>query len=373
MKMNNVISSLLAFGVIGSGAAFGGDLPPGGIGSDLPEFLRAYDVNNDGVLSPEEYAVAREERELARLEQHQDWDTDGDGQLSIEEIEAAQKEIFDNLEEEIDAQFDQIDVNGDGFISLEEFGDAPGNEGLSSGELAKIFGLMAGDDGKIDKEEFGRIGIGIPVPPSAGWDIKESREIQAELMAALANAFAEVDTNGDQLISEGEYIAHITATEPELVELAPTFFRVMDSDSSGFLNLPEFSGSVGPRDPFDRLDADGDGFISKPEMGVVFGIVDRVEGYFRAVDLNGDDLISREEFEIEGEAHPDDFDVIDDNGDGQISHGELLGLHVPADLATQFITTVDTGGDGLVNRAEWDAAADIRDRLLGTGGGFWAS
>jgi len=67
------------------------------------------DTNSDGQLIPDELAAAHMAKRMERI------DTDGDGAISLEEMEAHQPPHFDAAE-----RFQQFDSNGDGKLTQDE-------------------------------------------------------------------------------------------------------------------------------------------------------------------------------------------------------------------------------------------------------------
>ena len=80
------------------------------------------DANGDGMLDGDELAAFRAAQERAREERRQQrmverLDTDGDGMLSFEEIEAGSRRGPQQM-------FDRLDADGNGEVSLEELAEA---------------------------------------------------------------------------------------------------------------------------------------------------------------------------------------------------------------------------------------------------------
>jgi len=105
-------------------------------------------------------------------------DSDGDGSISFEEFKASDGEHFDNA-----------DTDGDGVLSLEEF--------------------MASGPRRGERP--------------AGRDISDERaaEIEARMAERAAEQFAQIDANGDNLLSQ--------------LEMQEANFLRLDSDNDGML------------------------------------------------------------------------------------------------------------------------------------------
>jgi len=76
--------------------------------------MERFDTDGDGQLSAEELEAAKAARQARHAEMLARFDLDKDGTISDEEREAAHKE-------RAAARFKKLDVNGDGVLTLEEF------------------------------------------------------------------------------------------------------------------------------------------------------------------------------------------------------------------------------------------------------------
>jgi hypothetical protein len=87
-------------------------------------------------------------------------------------------------------RFSMIDANEDGMVSAEEAASA----------ADEVFTVMdADDDGQLTMEEYMFVRMG----PGDGWN--QSR--QAARQKAKADRFAEMDTDGDKMVSKQEFLA----------------------------------------------------------------------------------------------------------------------------------------------------------------------
>ncbi|MBU2937439.1 MULTISPECIES: EF-hand domain-containing protein [Pacificibacter] len=155
MKRTTLISAVALIAVIGSSAASfaqgekdmdrrGGKMPSiemfdtNGDGQVTQEEMDAHkaarfaetDTDGNGSLSAEEMAAAakgkKAERQTKRIEKMiSRMDTDGDGEVSAAEMDAMAKK----------SPFERLDTNGDGVLSAEEF--AAGHHGHSKGKGGK--------------------------------------------------------------------------------------------------------------------------------------------------------------------------------------------------------------------------------------------
>ncbi|WP_424965064.1 EF-hand domain-containing protein [Dinoroseobacter sp. S375] len=105
-----------------------------------PDFLEL-DTNGDGQITQSDLQAATAER-FAAL------DADGNGQVSREEMAAAaETRKAERAERRLDAMLERVDANGDGQVSLEEFGTPERGSRMFTG-------LDTDGDGAISEEEF---------------------------------------------------------------------------------------------------------------------------------------------------------------------------------------------------------------------------
>ncbi|WP_368184473.1 EF-hand domain-containing protein [Aestuariibius sp. HNIBRBA575] len=139
MKTQILIAALIAgLGVTAAEARPGG---MGGMGDQNRPTFEELDTDANGTLSQEELQAPMLERFSAA-------DTDGDGALSAEEmLAAAQSQNQSRIERRIERMVSRMDANEDGVLQMDEMGQS---ERRGSG-----FARMdANEDGVISAEEF---------------------------------------------------------------------------------------------------------------------------------------------------------------------------------------------------------------------------
>jgi Ca2+-binding EF-hand superfamily protein len=121
----------------------------------LPEFLRQFDVNEDGVIDEEERQAIKEViRERTQKRVLEKWDSDGDGVLSPEERLAMFEELRARILEKRTARFNAI-AGEDGVLTLEEFAALPVMAERTDEEIAAIFAKLDTDgNGEVTLTEF---------------------------------------------------------------------------------------------------------------------------------------------------------------------------------------------------------------------------
>ena len=103
------------------------------------------DTDGDGVVS-------REEHEAARQLAFDDADTDGDGYLDYAEMEAMAEA---SRNERLNAHFDLMDADGDGSVTADEFlSSTP--EGAAN-LVTALFDAFSGGDGVLSDAEFAEL------------------------------------------------------------------------------------------------------------------------------------------------------------------------------------------------------------------------
>ncbi len=107
-----------------------------------------FDTNGDGQITEAEIAAAREAR-------FAEADTDGDGQLSVDELAAqAEARQADRMERRAARMLERLDTDGNGFVSAEEMASI--GEGRRGGSMFDR--LDANDDGVVTEEEVAELG-----------------------------------------------------------------------------------------------------------------------------------------------------------------------------------------------------------------------
>lgn len=181
--------------------ADGGKGGPGG-------FLKAADLNKDGVIDQTEFQQSRDKW-------FADLDTSKDGTVSADELKA----FGDKMHAE------WVKKHGD------QAGKADGDK--KHGDFAQhILGRVDTDkDGKISKAEFDAEG---------------------------AKMFAKLDENGDGKIADSEM------PQRHAAKFGGKMFDRMDADNDGKVTKAEFQAAG--EQMFQRMDKNGDGVIEKGEM-----------------------------------------------------------------------------------------------------------
>lgn len=80
-------------------------------GSRMIEMLQQMDTDRNGVISAEEFRIGHQGR-LDRV------DADGDGQVTLEEMEAF---AIERMRDRVAERFGRLDADGDGVVTVEEF------------------------------------------------------------------------------------------------------------------------------------------------------------------------------------------------------------------------------------------------------------
>ena len=267
----------------------------------LPEFRKPYDSNNDGVLSTEEMQAACKGR-IDRIEDAlAKWDTDGDGKLSPTEIEAARKAIRDEIDAIRKQRFTEADKDSDGFLSLAEFtASIPvppmGAPVLDAATVLRMFNYLDTDkDGKISLAEFLAACPQPPRPP--------------ELPMMLPH-FSTVDTDADKIISPEEFSVFIKSRMPSLTaDQIAAMFAVLDKNRDNGITSDEWpvrdGGTCQPPAPlplpaFASADKNVDGAVDPIEFSKAACAshipVCYVPDMFRRADANRDGKLNATEY-----------------------------------------------------------------------------
>lgn len=244
-------------------------------------------------------------------------DANGDGRVSYDEFVA--NERLDRMPEEARKQiFARLDKNGDGGIQADEM-KSRGHGGGAGGERRRPMWLGEMDrnrDGAISFEEFrrGRMIARLPEP--------KQREM-----------FERMDRDGNGRIDRADRPEGFHGGMPRLAEL--------DSDQSGGVSFEEFSaGEMAARlsekqrrAMFDRFDRNGDGQLRPDDSrgpGQRPGRGGHAGAGFNGLDEDGDKTLSFDEFrkapwirDLDEDAQEGRFDEIDRDGDLKLTPAEL--------------------------------------------------
>jgi hypothetical protein len=141
-------------------------------------------------------------------------------------------------------------------------------------------------------------------------------------------------------------VAGVASAQPEGREQR---FNQRDSNRDGYLTLSEYGGHPGN---FRALDRDGDNRLSRDEFvrrgGGGSAPPIALPDEFAYLDLNADGSLSRAEWY--GKDVP--FDRVDSNNDGRVSRDEFR-VQPTADNRQERFYGLDSNSDGVLARREW--------------------
>lgn len=120
----------------------------------LPEALRQFDADGNGILDEEERQAAKAARDVKLADRLGRWDTDNDGVISEAEKEAAKAAIAARILEARKARFAAL-AGEDGVLSLAEFSALPALATRTAEQVAAMFAFLDSDkDGSVSLDEF---------------------------------------------------------------------------------------------------------------------------------------------------------------------------------------------------------------------------
>lgn len=345
-------------------------LPPGAI----LEVVRIADADGDGCLSTQEVTALLGNFGPALVAV---FDTDADGLVCLSDLVASPlipvddvfgyvvqfadtnqsgdvssielRLIFPNLSDE---QFDLLDANGDGVVSL---ADANPEDPIPFPDFTDLASVIV----FLDTNRSGGISIS---------------EINRFIPGFTASMFAVLDTDGSGEVTQDE-IEGLGAEE--LVPLALVLLCAIDTNRNAVIEASEAQAFIPILTPeiLSMIDQNGDGALSVADLegvltdaidiGVPLPIVDILQGilelYF-TIDQNCDACFSLGEIQDMTGFFPEIlFDVLDQDDDGLICTQDILALSsetIP-DLLDEAIGSVDADGDGSVSFDEASALLPI--------------
>jgi len=143
--------SLLAVFVGGALIAPAQDRPAG---DALPRFLQQLDTNEDGVIDEEERQAIADLRSKLRDLRRKSIDSNQDGQIKRDEVDAAREVLRMKIDERRLEMFRKI-AGEDDLMTIEEYATIPGSENLPDFVFEGIFDRLDTDgSGDISVEEF---------------------------------------------------------------------------------------------------------------------------------------------------------------------------------------------------------------------------
>jgi Ca2+-binding EF-hand superfamily protein len=269
--------------------------------------------------------------------------------------------------------FRDRDKNHDGVLTLEEYGGHPGN----------FHAMDANGDGVLSYDEFvnryrdanqnapaqapapGTVTTEVPLTPVdafATMDRNGNGVIdRGEWRSALAPAsFARLDRNHDGVVTRDEF------ANPLPYDSAEARFGAMDVNNNGYINRNEWRGESLS---FDAVDRNGDNritmdeYLSQASFGPGYATL---ESRFAQLDRNRNGWLSRGEWRGERLS----FDAVDRNGDNRITRDEYLNQNADlsgnpygygsSDREARF-TRMDRNRDGVISRYEWSESIPFTD------------
>ena len=240
------------------------------------EGVAAWDLNNDGVITKDEYIANYWAGPEKGAEAYLLRDLNKNGQLEWDEILIGSDPFVDTLNFFLD-----WDKNFDGLLSPEEL-EQGAPKYLPAREKQLVAAFDENGDGQLSFAEFRKTSLANPL---TNWSVKR------------------IDSNKDDKLSFAEFYSPLAGKSSVwLIGLASEHFRRWDRDHDGFLSHAEFDFTLPPpanrQEEFQQRDGDKSGDLTFVEFSAGFAVEPqpRLQRDFRILDFNKDQKLSWDEF-----------------------------------------------------------------------------
>jgi Ca2+-binding EF-hand superfamily protein len=340
----------------------------------LPDYLAVYDVDGNGVLSVEEIQAMKDARSANRHQWLEQWDTNDDGVIDEDERAAAHEAMRERIIARRIQRFHEADTDGDGCLTFEEFSALPAVMKLAEEHPeapARIYDrLDANDDDCVSLEEFLRH---LRDRVRDGWRTEETYNR------------ADTDEDGCLTLEEFTVIPAMAQLAEHHPEEPARIFGVLDADDDGCLTLEEFTARVHLGDPprdwrteetYRRADADHDGCLTREEFAAIPAVRRLASEHpgaptriYNLLDQDDDGCLTLEEFTADipiGPPHTwrteETYRRADVDHDGCLTREEFAAIPAVMKLAHEYpgepariYRALDVDEDGCLTLAEFTA------------------
>jgi len=306
---------------------------------DVANRFQSWDTNKDGKLSFEELNEAAS-KDAKRFLTEEDMnaifivgDLNLDGEIdesefqklmipSVHDIVAKFRYAYRSVED-VKKVFQSIDLNGDGALDKKELHKALTNYKFQFSDQEVDIVFKEGDvdgDGEINFEEFMYL-----MCPDTAQIIKKFRESYKQIND-VKGAFRKFDKNRDGQINKSELARMMFSSGHSFTDMeVDAVMNLADKDGDGEIDLEEFLMFMTPSTS---------ATLNKIRMDIT--CIDEVKGLFKAIDADGDGLLTKEEMmnspncRFDREEVTAIYELGDSNGDGVLDMGEFIAIMYPA-------------------------------------------
>jgi Ca2+-binding EF-hand superfamily protein len=265
----------------------------------LPDFLAVYDVDGNGTLSVEEIQAMKDARRARHDEWLAQWDTDGDGVISEAERMAARDALRDRIEDRRTNRFAEADADGNGCLTLAEFSVIPAVTNLAAHHTnapALIYDrLDLNDDDCVSQLEF----------------LAHLRHHRPDWRNRETYHRADVNTNGCLTLVEFSAIPAVVRMAQENTNAPLHMYIRLDVNRDHCLTIEEFVAPLPPPPPppwrteatYDTADANNNNCLSPAEFATIPEVIraaqmhpDAPARMYNELDRNDDECLTLAEF-----------------------------------------------------------------------------
>ncbi|MCY3885997.1 MAG: EF-hand domain-containing protein [Gammaproteobacteria bacterium] len=193
-------------------------------------------------------------------------------------------------------RFGRMDADSSDSLSQEEFVGPHKKDGTSETDQASVFTKLDQDqDGSLSFEEYGAAMKRRLSGRLAATDVDNTDEV-ARLRTGISERFDHMDTDGDSVLTEEEYLSSAKSRYEMSLDRSKSFFAAADSNKNEALSQEEFMSAMKRRlrsqfEEFESLEDEAEARRATDNL------LQGLEIRFERMDANDDDQVTQAEMD----------------------------------------------------------------------------